>query len=362
MITSMTSKQVHFLYAGEEDCKVPDDVTHIKVDAIEIKESAFANLRKLTAVEISSSGCIGDEAFWDTTKLRSVALPSSLKIVGKWSFGNCSKLHPPNLPEGLESIGDSAFCGCNFRNMRLPPSIMELHKGTFEFCCKLLSLELPDGIQVIHDYALNGCERLRNLAFPSSISRSSSTTTTASLEYGNVLHGCKDLRQVYSNDNDLVDALKHRFAGFPIHALCYYQSYRSSPCAETTIDYLKQQLESSKSYVEGHQDSFGMTPLHILALSAKPNIEMMRVILKKWPDLLIAKDKWGFLAIYYACECDAPMEIIGLFVDVHMAFFPDLKLDWTKMVKTSRMDLAQLLLASSLVFANLPSRITRKSE
>jgi hypothetical protein len=210
------------------------------------------NFESWLRAELSSDQLetIGNEAFWDNTKLRTVTLQSPLKIIGKWALGNCSKLHSPELPEGLESIGEGALCGCNFRNVRIPPSITELRNGSFEYCLKLLSLELPEQIKAIHDYAFHG----------------------------------------------LLD------------------------------------------------------------------VEINRVLLEHCPDDLIVKDKWGYLPFYYACGCDAPLEIIQLFVENHTAIFPDEELDWTKMVKRSRLDLAQLLLASNLVFANLPSRITHKKE
>lgn len=350
----MTSGQTGFLYTGERDVKIPGDVTHIKVDATvtEIPDAAFIKLRKLVAAELSSDQLetIGSEAFWDNTKLRTVTLPSTLKIIGKWAFGNCSKLHSPELPEGLESIGEGAYCGCNFRNVRIPPSITELRNGSFEYCLKLLSLELPEKIKAIHDYAFHGCERLRNLALPLSLVRFKSDK---------IFHGCQDLRQVFPDVDDLANALKHRFDGLPLHDLCYYQSYH--PTA-TMLECLAKATLASYTTSERRQDCLGMTPLHILILSSKPNVKIIRVLLQYCPDDLIAKDKWGYLPFYYACECDAPLEIIQLFVEIHTAIFPDEELDWTKMVKTSRLDLAQLLLASNLVFANLPSRITHKKQ
>eukprot|EP00980_Cylindrotheca_fusiformis_P004847 scaffold1034_cov127-Cylindrotheca_fusiformis.AAC.28 len=346
---------IHFVYTGETSCKVPDGVTHIKVEGhiSEIPESAFSNLRKLTTADLRSSHDqslegIGDEAFWDDKILRTAILPCTLKTIGKWAFGNCSKLRPPTLPDKLEWIGDGAFCGCNFRNFRIPPSIIEISNGTFEFCCKLLSLELPEAVVHIHSDSLNGCERLRNLVLPSPLMGSEK-----------MFRGCHDLNQIFPDTEDLVHALKNRFEGLPLHSMCYYQSYTGSA---TTSESIRQaSLKSLGTMSNGSQDCLGMTPLHILALSAKPDIDIIRaLLLQGWSDKLMTKDKWGYLPLYYACECDASIDIIQLFVEGHETLFPNEALDWTKMVKTSRLDLAQVLLASKLVFSNLPSRIKRR--
>ena len=62
------------------------------------------------------------------------------------------------------------------------------------------------------------------------------------------------------------------------------------------------------------QDCLGMTPLHILACSTKPTIEMIRLLIEKYPETLLMKDKWGDVPLY-ALWCNAPAAVIDLLVE-----------------------------------------------
>ena len=98
------------------------------------------------------------------------------------------------------------------------------------------------------------------------------------------------------DEETITDALQNRFDDLPIHKLCYYQSYHDN---ETTIQSLKREINPWTTKPPGklnltgkEQDCLGMTPLHILACSTKPSIEMYRLLIEKYPETLIMKDKW----------------------------------------------------------------------
>ena len=82
------------------------------------------------------------------------------------------------------------------------------------------------------------------------------------------------------------------------------------------------------------QDCFGMTPLHILACSTTQNVEMYRLLIEKYPETLIMKDKWGDIPLLYVFWCNAPTDVIELLVESYKSIYPDHVFDWGGMILT----------------------------
>lgn len=81
---------------------------------VEIKESAFNTfpIWKNDASRTSGFGTPMQNISIDKkSKLESVLLPDSLKVIGKESFANCIELKEITLPPNLEEIGEFAFYG-----------------------------------------------------------------------------------------------------------------------------------------------------------------------------------------------------------------------------------------------------------
>ena len=77
-----------------------------------------------------------------------------------------------------------------------------------------------------------------------------------------------------------------------------------------------------------------MTPIHILACSTKQLIEMYRLLIEKYPETLIMKDKWGDIPLLYAFWSNAPAEVLDLLVTSYKTLHPDYELDWKGMILT----------------------------
>lgn len=109
---------------------------------------------------------------------------------------------------------------------------------------------------------------------------------------------CDKLLKVFPDHDDLVNALKHRFKGLPIHDMCYYQSYHPTDQVLANLH----QIKNSDAAAGYKTDSFGMTPFHILALSAKPNLDLFQALYELYPvDLINGNDKWGRTTLDYLC-------------------------------------------------------------
>lgn len=83
--------------------------------------------------------------------------------------------------------------------------------------------------------------------------------------------------------------LHDRFAELPIHQLCYHSS-------TTTVDELKHALDDYQDDWEStkFKDYLGMTPFHIVATSANPQVDTLECLLDKFSmEMLKITDRGG---------------------------------------------------------------------
>ena len=363
------------------------EVVEILEGLIRIEENAFDSCETLKRINIPSTLTeIGNSAFQYCHKLDEIILPDGLRRLGQRAFQWCQSLHTINipsgitaielgalwdcsslkvvsLPEGLESIGVSAFCYCkSLESVTFPSSLRFLGIESFEGCKVLNEIHIPDTIQSIEERAFCDCNftnfRLPPLLTNVDISIVGYNDCLVSLEVSENLVACtargrrlrlESLRnvtlpneaepEIFENIADLlvafpdgngVEVLKHRFDDLPIHKICYYQSYHD---CEATMQHLKREFNESNETGK-KQDCLGMTPLHILACSTKPTVEMYRLLIDKYPETLIMKDKWGDIPLLYAIWCNAPTDVVGLFVESYKSNHPSYEFDWKGMILT----------------------------
>ena len=142
--------------------------------------------------------------------------------------------------------------------------------------------------------------------------------------------GCHDLMRLFGSTEGIVNGLKSRFdgAGLIAHKFCYLQSYHP---VDHSLEGLRKELNGVSS-ANVSRDCLGMTPLHILACSAKPNLGMIKLVLEYQPQSLMTKDEWGSTPLLYAIWTDSPLEVVQILVDSHMK--EGSPLDWDDMIET----------------------------
>ena len=152
--------------------------------------------------------------------------------------------------------------------------------------------------------------------------------------------------------------LKQRFDNLPIHKICYYQIYHDN---ETTIQNLKREINPWTSNpprqlntTGEQQDCLGMTPIHILACSTKPTIEMYRLLIEKYPKTLIMKDRWGGIPLLYALWCNSPSEVLELLVESYKSLHPYYDFYWGRML--------EMLAKCNVPLANIQKLVTTQQD
>ncbi len=119
----------------------------------------FENLVNIDLAENGSLTVIGHSAFAACTSLKSVAIPSSVKVLDGSVFFGCRKLRTLTFGEGslIESIGVTAFYMCDLKEPVLPNGLASIGDNAFAFNSGLGSVEIPSSVTSIGTSAFDFC-------------------------------------------------------------------------------------------------------------------------------------------------------------------------------------------------------------
>ena len=287
-----------------EGAVVPEDVVRVRIDptVLVIPRRAFARLAQLEEVQLSDG----------------------VRSIGNAAFYMCKALMKVHVSDGVESIGGGAFFCCNFAKFRSPPLVTTIPQSMLQYNKRLFSLEVPENTIEVGDHACHNCHSLRNIALASN----------TVVEWG-AFCDCQDLLHIFDTQEAIVNALKIRFAGLPIHGKMYYKSYYNPPM---TLEEIRNTIiidENGELDPTGvQQDCLGMTPLHILACSTVQRCELYQLMVGMYSGNLIVEDSWRATPLLYAIWGDAPSEIVQFLVDSYQSLFPNHQFDWNAMLLT----------------------------
>lgn len=112
------------------------------------------------------------------TELKSVVIPSSVKVIGQKAFYQLNPQVTVNIPEGVEEIQEAAFASSysgalKLQRLLLPSTIKKIGKEAFEYN-QLEKIEIPEGTEEIQEYAFNQVygeseKPLKELTLPSTL-------------------------------------------------------------------------------------------------------------------------------------------------------------------------------------------------
>ena len=113
---------------------------------------------------------IGRNAFRDLSKLITVSLPNSAKVIESGALYNCTKLKRVVLPEKLLSIkegwDDGAFARCSSLTDVKFKACNYIGINAFYSCNALNHITLPSDLKAIDQYAFAYCHNLHSVDFP----------------------------------------------------------------------------------------------------------------------------------------------------------------------------------------------------
>ena len=331
--------------ASIQRLQVPSSVTIID-------KNAYNNCPNLSHV-ILSNGIeeIKDGSFHQCQNLERINIPSTVQTIGDEAFYH-TKLSSIDLPDSIDSIGEECFRECrHLTNVRIPPLVRSLSRKVFQYNSFMFSVEIPKNVTRVDISCFSDCSMLRNIAFPPNAILSGVPTYGGYTKHTHdtflwyILNHCRDLKEAYDSMpkqfklQPIKKAFMNRFDGLPIHEILYYQSYYSLETVLERLDEAINQKRRSRVLSATYQgllgiDWLGMTPLHILACSKRQSIELYHVVVERYPQNLITKDRFGAEPILYAIWGSAPSEIVQFLAESYRSKHPDYELDWYGMIMT----------------------------
>lgn len=138
---------------------VPETVT-------EIEKSAFA-ASGVESVSMSDAvNAVGEGAFSNCSKLKSVVLPKGLKELKKSLFSGCYALEAISIPDSVKTLGEGVFSGCAaLKEVKIPGEVTVIPKNAFSGCAALEGVSIPASVTAIKEAAFDGCTALKNVTF-----------------------------------------------------------------------------------------------------------------------------------------------------------------------------------------------------
>ena len=281
------------------NCRKLQHITPFPQSLREIRNHAFFECRMLQSVCLPEGlREIGYAAFFQCWSLKELIIPSSVQEIQDSAFVGCRGLTFIDLPEGLPRIREQTFAQCSsLTRIKIPSTVKLIEDRAFDECSMLYSIELPEDVEIKGFEVFGHCENLTNIYIDGKSPFLSFEGDTPQTE---LFERCNKLYEQYSNDDEFEESLQSRFKGLPIHRLCYFEANKSHVW---NIDSLGRSLfRGAEHYYDtvDKQDTFGMTPLHILTLSAKPNLNLIQDLVERYPESLRKKDRWGRYPIFYA--------------------------------------------------------------
>ena len=143
------------------DISIPATLGGVKVTRIGWE--AFRNCKGLTSVTIPEGVTYIDYNAFSHCGLKSVTLPSSLKVIGWAAFGKCAELTSIEIPNGVKSIEPDAFNGCTgLKSVVIPENVTRIGDRAF-LCSGLESVTIPAKVVRINEGAFGGCSELKQI-------------------------------------------------------------------------------------------------------------------------------------------------------------------------------------------------------
>ena len=126
--------------------------------------------KDVTAVVIKDGvKSIGNYAFYNCQKLKSITIPDSVTCIGDWAFEGCISLTTITLPDSITEIGYGAFYNSGLKHLTIPDGVTEIFNFTFDRCPDLETVILPETVTRIGEMFNYDYESHTKLLIPESV-------------------------------------------------------------------------------------------------------------------------------------------------------------------------------------------------
>lgn len=135
-----------------------------------INQRAFNWCSELTSLSLAGSDMksIGAYAFYKCVKLPSITIPNSVNSIGEHSFEECNSLTNISLPIALEHINPYAFYKCaQLTTVEIQGNVETIGEHVFDLCSQLSTVSITGNVKNVGSYAFSQCSELQNISIPS---------------------------------------------------------------------------------------------------------------------------------------------------------------------------------------------------
>lgn len=136
-----------------------------------IHEKTFTKCKSLKEISIPGVTYIGSEAFSYCKSLKIIKNADTVEEIGHAAFGDCTSLKWPSFGTKLKKIDTAAFFSCvSFKNVTIPDSVTEIKNQAFCYCENLQKIVLPASLQTWKKNVTERCPKLKTIVNRSRLS------------------------------------------------------------------------------------------------------------------------------------------------------------------------------------------------
>ncbi len=163
----ITVKNVTYVLSFDSN----DNATNVVLSKFSDKKATSASISKVKYIGKSYNVTeIGDNAFKNNKKLKTVTIGSSVKIIGKAAFSGCTALTTVKSGSKVTEIKASAFSGCKkLKSITLASTLKTIGSSAFTNCKALTKVTLGSKVNSIGSKAFKGCSALKSVTIKTTL-------------------------------------------------------------------------------------------------------------------------------------------------------------------------------------------------
>lgn len=103
--------------------------------------------------------CNAKNVYVSNKRVTHLTIPGTIKRVREYTFSSCN-FESITIEDGIIEIEEGAFHGCNMTSVKLPDTLKSIGNRSFEFCASIKSINIPNNTISIGEKAFADCKQL----------------------------------------------------------------------------------------------------------------------------------------------------------------------------------------------------------